>query len=113
MNTQKIKSKLIKVFGERCIAYIQALRFVYLIKRDENPDPEFKLLPKLLNDGDTAVDVGANSAYWTYYLHKNVGGTGHVFAFEADPYYALATEMTIKLMCLKRVSFFRFGLRVC
>lgn len=81
-----------------------------MLKHDKNPDPEIQLLPRLLNEGDTAVDVGANGANWTYSLHQNVGITGHVFAFEADPYYALATEITIKLMRLKKVSFFRFGL---
>jgi len=110
MNTQRIKSILIRILGERFTACIQALRFVYLLKHSKNPEPEIQLLPRLLNKGDTAVDVGANGASWTYYLHQNVGITGYVFAFEADPYYALATEMAIKFMRLKRVSLFHFGL---
>lgn len=109
MNTQKIKTILLAALGNNVTAYIQALRFVYLLKKT-TPDPEVQLLHHLLRNGDTAIDIGANSANWTYYLHKHVGNKGIVYAFEADPYYALATEIAIKFLRLKRILFFPFGL---
>jgi FkbM family methyltransferase len=109
MNTQKIKTKLIGIFGEKPVAFLQAIRFASVIAK-HNPDPEVALLPALLRQGDTAIDVGANGANWTYWLHRHVGDSGTVFAFEADPYYALATEIAIKLMRLRGVRLFQFGL---
>ena len=92
------------------MSYIQALRFVYILKINKCPDPEVHLLDSLLQNGDTAIDVGANSADWTYYLHQCTGDNGNIFAFEADPYYASATELTIKFLRLKGIHFFPFGL---
>ncbi len=110
MNTQQIKTRLIETIGERPTAFLQALRFIYLLYTKQDTDPEIALLPKLLNKGDTAVDVGANGANWTYWLHGIVGRTGSVYAFEADPYYAAATDLTIRLMRLKGVRLFPYGL---
>jgi FkbM family methyltransferase len=111
MTTRDIKKKLIEVFGENAVAYIQALRFAYLVKtRHSDRDPEVDLLPIFLKEGDVAVDVGANGANWTYYLSHSVGVTGAVVAFEADPYYAKATELTTKLLRLRNVRFFPYGL---
>ena len=110
MNTQTIKTKLVAFLGNKVTAYIQAIRFVCLLKTKRSVDPEFQLLHKLLRKGDTAIDVGANGANWTYCLHRHIGDEGSLFAFEADPYYALATELAVKLMRLKGIHFFRFGL---
>lgn len=110
MNTQAIKTKLIAALGTKATAHIQALRFVYLLKTDKTPDPEVQFINSFLRKRDTAIDIGANGANWTYYLHQCIGEEGMVFAFEADPYYALATELTIKLLRLKGVHFFSFGL---
>ena len=110
MNTQEIKTKLIAALGNNAMAYIQALRFVYLLKTNKTPDPEVQLLHSLLRKRDTAIDIGANGADWIYYLHQHIGDEGRIFAFEADPYYALATELTIKLLRLKGIHFSPFGL---
>lgn len=110
INAQLIKTTLIRILGERSTAFIQGLRFVYLLYTSRNIDPEIALLPKLLKKNDTAVDVGANGANWTYWLHRAVGRHGLVFAFEADPYYALATEFTVRFLRLKGVKLFPFGL---
>ncbi|HET9325230.1 MAG TPA: FkbM family methyltransferase [Candidatus Eisenbacteria bacterium] len=67
-------------------------------------------LPEFLRSGDVAVDVGANSADWTSVFSRRVGPTGHVFSFEADPYYADVTAKTIQILGLRNVRFFPFGL---
>ncbi len=110
MNNQDIKTTLINVIGETPTAYIQALRFVYILLAKQKADPETALLSAFLHKGDTAIDVGANGADWTTHLHRAVGDNGAVFAFEADPYYALATGIAVKLMGLKGVRLFPFGL---
>jgi FkbM family methyltransferase len=46
---------------------------------------ETALLPKLVREGDTVLDLGANIGYFTLLLARKVGPTGRVFAFEPDP----------------------------
>ncbi len=92
------------------MAFIQALRFIKLLYTKKSIEPEILLLPKFLRRGDTTIDVGANGADWTYWLHRNVGKTGLVYAFEADSYYAVATDLAIKLLRLKGVQLFPYGL---
>ena len=110
MNTMMIKTVLMKLLGQNLMSFVQGVRFVYLIKKRHEPDPEVEIIHKILNRGDTAIDVGANGANWTYYLHQYTGNTGQVYAFEADPYYAKASNYAIKLMRLKGIRFFQFGL---
>lgn len=107
---ERIKRLLLAALGERGTAWLQAVRFVYLIRAGTFRDPEVDLLPQLLNAGDVSVDVGANGANWTYYLHQAVAPGGQVFAFEADPYYALATGHAMRLMRLRHARLFPFGL---
>jgi len=101
---------MISLLGARCTAYVHGVRFAYLLWRRPRPDLEVKLLKALLKDGDVAVDVGANGADWTYFLHRRVGRRGRVFAFEADPYYALATAVAVRIMRLQGVAVFAYGL---
>jgi FkbM family methyltransferase len=45
-------------------------------------DPEFHLLPRLVQPGDWVLDIGANVGYYSMRLSELVGRQGHVFAFE-------------------------------
>jgi FkbM family methyltransferase len=110
MDAQRIKTILIGMLGEKLTALIQGLRFVYINKMNPLPDPEVGLIPRFAGAGDIAVDVGANGANWTNALHSIVGDAGRVLAFEADPYYALATHHAIRIMRMKGVHLFQFGL---
>ncbi len=98
------------LFGERGLEWVHALRFVYLIKKRRNNEEEMKLIPLCLMEGEIVVDAGANGANWTFHLSNTVGHEGQVYAFEVDPYYAKVTKKTIKLLSLKNVIFFEFGL---
>jgi len=46
---------------------------------------EIACLLRLLQPGDTAVDVGAHKGAYTYWMLKRVGRRGKVFAFEPQP----------------------------
>lgn len=110
MNTQYIKTRLIALLGEKPVLFLQALRFIYLLYSKSNKDPEVALLQAFLDKGDTAIDVGASGANWTYWLHRRVGKTGMVYAFEADPYYAAATNLVMKMLRMQGTQLFPFGL---
>lgn len=55
-------------------------------------DPEFRLLPRLVQPGDWVLDIGANVGYYSMRLSELVGAQGHVFAFE--PIGATAEVLT-------------------
>jgi FkbM family methyltransferase len=108
-STNGAKALMIRLLGFNFSTWVQALRFLWLL-RGGTKEPESALLIAFLGSGDIAVDVGANGGDWTCALARQVGNAGRVFAFEADPYYAEATEKTIRLLRLKNVSFQKYGL---
>jgi FkbM family methyltransferase len=49
-------------------------------------DPqEFELLRRLLQPGDTFIDIGANAGGYSFWARRWVGGDGRVLAVEPDP----------------------------
>lgn len=110
-NLSRYKQILRNLLGDNLTTWIQAGRFVYLVKTNRlNFEKDIGLLPNFPLQGKIVVDIGANSANWTDVLSKHVGKGGRVFAFEADPYYAMATEKTVWLLGLRNTVFFSFGL---
>jgi len=105
-----VKQNLRYLLGDRITSWIHAFRFYRNCIQNKKAEPELALIPYLVKEGDTVIDIGANNADWTYALAKQVGSTGHVYAFEADPYYAEVTQKTISLLRLKNVTLFPFGL---
>jgi FkbM family methyltransferase len=106
----RVKTGCLAVFGPRVTAVAQAIRFAWKVKRNAKRDPEFSFVNAVLSAGDVAIDVGANGADWTSHLSQAVGSGGSVLAFEADPYYAQATRLAIRILGMRNVEFFSFGL---
>jgi len=59
---------------------------------------------RLLGDGDTFVDVGANIGYFTLVGSRLVGAEGHVIAFEPDPIAYALLEKNVRLNKLENVE---------
>ncbi len=108
--TRLLKTAFLKIMGPSFTVRLQAVRFAYRVATNAKTELEFKFVSTLLSKGDVVVDVGANGADWTTFLSRAVGPSGTVFAFEADPYYAKSTLLAIKLLRLRNVKFFSFGL---
>lgn len=72
-----------------CIFFVdardEAVGRVLLASREYEPQ-ETELVDKILHDGMTFVDVGANIGYFTVLAAKRVGPTGRVFSFEPEPH---------------------------
>lgn len=110
MNSRRLlKDGLHALLGDDA-AWLYAMRLWWRTPRAPKQKREIALVTRLVQNGDIAIDVGANSADWTYALSRRVGATGKVFAFEADPFYPNITAKTIRLLNLQNVSFFDFGL---
>ena len=61
------------------------IRLFWLVRELRGLAPELSAARRLVEDGDTVVDVGAHHGYYTGYLARLVGRQGHVHAFEANP----------------------------
>lgn len=68
----------------------------------EEFEPEAtSVIRQLVRPGDTVVDVGANFGWYTTLLHRLVGDTGHVYAFEPVP---TIYEQLIKNLSLNQIT---------
>jgi len=65
---------------------------------------EVAFLRSVLRPGDTAVDVGAYKGGYTYWMHRSVGPTGHVFAFEPQATAAAYLREQVKLLRMTEVT---------
>src|SRR6266487_5433542 len=55
------------------------------------------LTSRLLRPGDSCVDAGANIGHYTFLMAAEVGPTGRVLAFEANPTFVEILKTTIEL----------------
>ncbi len=58
----------------------RAYKYRYVDDREE-----IRFLLSVLQDGDTAIDIGAHKGGYTYWMDKAVGHLGKVIAFEPQP----------------------------
>jgi len=51
-------------------------------------EPELELVERVVRDGDTVIDIGANYGLWAYHMSRAVGRSGKVYSFEPIPFTA-------------------------
>lgn len=110
--TATLKKVLRRSLGDNSTATVHAVRFVLNNRRGVyiQHDAGLNYIDKFLEPGDVFIDVGANGADWAYEGSRIVGPRGHVYSFEAHPYYAKVTGKAIRMLGLANVTFFPFGL---
>ena len=64
---------------------------------------ELKALSPFIRETDVCFDVGAHCATWSHPLARMVR-RGHVYAFEALPYYQKVLSLTMKLLQCRNVT---------
>jgi FkbM family methyltransferase len=64
---------------------------------------EMSAIQELITADDTCFDIGAHAGSWAVPLSDLVPG-GHVYAFEALPYYARVLKKTIRLLRRKNIT---------
>ena len=93
---QMIKLTFARLFGKRYVIapvndYIMKLdldmpglsKVLYVYGKRELPDTQ--VMQDVLQPGMGVADIGANIGYYTLLAARQVGETGHVYAFEPDP----------------------------
>jgi FkbM family methyltransferase len=71
-----------------------------LLSRKQRPN-QLDFIKTAVSANDICFDVGAHAGTWAYPLSKIAG---HVYAFEALPYYAQVLKQTMKLLGVNNVT---------
>jgi FkbM family methyltransferase len=66
-------------------------------------EPTTHLIERLLDPGDRFLDIGANIGYFTVFGALLVGGTGRVYAFEANPRTANVLRRNVRMNTIGHV----------
>ena len=104
-----VKPLLFKLLGKKGYTYAQYYGKLKDIKERLVEEKEMTLLPLIVKNGDTAIDIGANYAYYTDRLSKLVGKSGKVFSFEPIPFTYEVCKMLVKKLQLSNVELFNLG----
>lgn len=83
-----IKRLLAPLLNDASYSLLQAVAMGYDIRSRGWWEPELELAARVLKEGDTAVDIGANYGLWAYYMSRAVGRGGKVYSFEPIPFTA-------------------------
>lgn len=65
---------------------------------------ETSAIRRFIQPGDVCIDIGAHGGSWTKVLSRLVCQQGHVYAFEALPYYAQILRATAAIIRLSNVT---------
>jgi len=67
------------------------------------------VVKKLVEKGDTVLDIGANIGYYTVLFSKIIGEKGKVYAFEPTDYYFKVLLENLDANKIQNCEFFNFG----
>jgi len=85
-----IRKILVKVVGIK--TYLSWVSKIYITLINfgfsKSKYNELYFTQKIVNKGDTVLDIGANLSYYSYFLAKRVGNTGKLLAVEPIPLFA-------------------------
>lgn len=99
-----VKPILFKLMGKSGYKYAQMYGKIRDIEHRLVEEKEMNLLPLIVKEGDTVLDIGANYAYYSERLSKLVGNSGTVHAFEPIPFTYEVCAMIVKKLNLKNVN---------
>lgn len=83
-----VKRLIAPLLTEGTYSVFQALAMGWDIRNGNWWEPEIELVDRVVREGDTVIDIGANYGLWAYYMSRAVGRTGKVWSFEPIPFTA-------------------------
>ncbi len=83
-------------------------QYVYLTGVYEPPTA--RIIAHLLNKGDTFIDIGANSGFFTLLAARQVGSDGQVLSFEPVPAMSTRLKQNLTLNGFSHVKLFNVAL---
>ena len=88
----------------------ERIHFLHRAYRYRSERQELACLMEQDLHGATVVDAGANRGAWTWWMHKNVGRTGNVIAFEPQPELGQYLSQAKSAFGLRRLTVITKGL---
>jgi len=87
MQSSKHEIRKLQIADELIFYYLSIDKYIggHIVLNGSYEPFEMHILLSLLNEGDIAVDIGANIGVYTLTMTKRVGTTGKVYAFEPEP----------------------------
>ncbi|MCS6285484.1 MAG: FkbM family methyltransferase [Nitrospira sp.] len=102
-----LKPLALRLIPERGLFYLKARRYIREVGQfSEREEPDLTVVRHLVRRGDTVVDIGANVGWYTRYLSRLVGSTGHVFGLEPIPSTFALLSACVKHYGLSNVELF-------
>ncbi|MFY8019944.1 MAG: FkbM family methyltransferase [Bacteroidia bacterium] len=112
MLEKKIRSWLLQALGTENYLALVSSTYIRLIAngRLKKKYPELFFLEKLIQPGFTCVDIGANVGYYSVFLSKYAGKTGHVYSVEPVPMFANVFLKNTKSFALNNITLYQVAL---
>ena len=104
-----LKPLLFRLLGRRGYFHMQVYAKAKDIRERLVEEKEMALLPRLVDEGDHVLDIGANFAYYSTRLSALVGGAGKVTAFEPIPFTHDVCSALLKKLGATNVALFQKG----
>ncbi len=104
-----LKPLLFRLLGRRGYFHTQVYAKAKDIRDRLVEEKEMALLPRLVQEGDHVLDIGANFAYYSTRLSGLVGGAGKVTAFEPIPFTHDVCAALLKKLGATNVALFQKG----
>jgi len=112
MLEKKLRSWLLQALGTENYLSLVSSTYIRLIAngRLKKKYPELFFLEKLVQPGFTCVDIGANVGYYSVFLSKYAGKTGHVYSVEPVPMFANVFLKNTKSFALNNITLYQVAL---
>lgn len=93
-----IRKILVKILGLK--GYLRLVSRIYIISISmglmRKKYPELFFLKKVVKPGSTILDIGANLAYYSFFMSRAAGNNGKVYAVEPIPLFAEVWEKNMR-----------------
>jgi protein-L-isoaspartate O-methyltransferase len=103
---------MVKTLGLRGYLKTVSRTYISMIRKGKMKEKytELYFINKVVNEGDTVLDIGANLAYYSFFMSKNVGATGRLLAVEPIPLFAEIWEVNMAKAEYKNFKLFNCAL---
>ena len=85
-----IRKILVSILGLKGYLKLVSRTYIRMIRKGKMRDEyqELYFVQKVVKEGDVCVDIGANLAYYSYFIAQQIGTSGKLIAVEPIPLFA-------------------------
>lgn len=93
---------LVKILGLKGYLKFVSRTYISMIRKGKMKDKyeELYFIQKMVKEGDTVLDIGANLAYYSFFMARNAGQSGRLIAVEPIPLFAEIWQTNMKKLSL-------------